>query len=255
MDNKTNQQQQQAQKQFTSFASVLKPTVANRLPTAIPGLDPLIQGGLQRGDFILLSGGVGAGKTTFSCQFAYNGAMLLDEPAVFASFEEDSASLKRNMLRFGMDLEALEKEGKFRVMDLEILEGQGMGSNMEVLLSALDKIQGKRLVVDSLTAFLTGAKDKFDYRFLMHLVYKTLKREGVTTMMTISRLQENNQMLGMGVEEFVADGIFQLESYITDAMELRTRFLVRKLRGCDHSRKYHSVAFSQEGVQILPWSS
>ena len=136
---------------------------------------------------MLLSGGVGAGKTTFSCQFAYNGAMFMDEPAVFATFEEDSESLKRNMGHFGMDLDSLEKSGKIRVLDLEILEGQGLGANMEVLLSALDKIHGKRLVVDSLTAFLTGAKDKFDYRFLMHLIYKTLKREGVMTMMTLSR--------------------------------------------------------------------
>ena len=248
-------QQRPPQQIPKGFDAVLKPAQGTRIPTAIPGLDPLIQGGLNRGDFILLSGGVGAGKTTFTSQFAYNGAVYMNEPAVFASFEEDSASLKRNMLRFGMDLDALEKEGKIKVMDLEILEGQGMGSNMEVLLSALDRIQGKRLVVDSLTAFLTGAKDKFDYRFLMHLIYKTLKREGVTTMMTISRMQNSGEPLGMGIEEFVADGIFQLESYITESMELKTRFLVRKLRGCDHSRKYHTVAFSHEGIQILPWSS
>jgi KaiC/GvpD/RAD55 family RecA-like ATPase len=246
----------EAKKQaFPTFEKAAKPSQTPRVPTAIPGLDPLIQGGLQRGDFVLLSGGVGAGKTTFTCQFAYNGAMLLNEPAVFATFEEDSDSLKRNMLRFGMDIESLEKEGKMQVLDLEILEGQGMGSNMEVLLTALDKIHGKRLVVDSLTAFLTGAKDKFDYRFLMHLVYKTLKREGVMTMMTISKMDDNRGILPTGVEEFVADGIFQLESYVSEAMELKTRFLIRKLRGCDHSRKYHSVAFSQEGVHILPWSA
>ncbi len=240
---------------FPTFQRQVKATAVPRVPTAIPGLDPLLQGGLQRGDFVLLSGGVGAGKTTFSCQFAYNGAMFLNEPAVFATFEEDTESLKRNMMRFGMDLDALEKEGKIRVLDLEILEGQGLGSNMEVLLGALDKIQGKRLVVDSLTAFLTGAKDKFDYRFLMHLVYKTLKREGVMTLMTISKMDLPNAEAGIGVEEFVADGIFQLESYVSESMELKTRFLVRKMRGCDHSRKYHSVAFTQEGVHILPWSA
>jgi circadian clock protein KaiC len=240
---------------FSTFEKPRKTNATPRVPTAIPGLDPLIQGGLQRGDFVILSGGVGAGKTTFSCQFAYNGAVFMNEPAIFATFEEDSESLKRNMLNFGMDLDALEREGKMRVLDLEILEGQGMGSNMEVLLGALDKIKAKRLVVDSLTAFLTGAKDKFDYRFLMHLVYKTLKREGVMTIMTLSRMDIGEGLMPMGIEEFVADGIFQLESYVNDAMELKTRFLVRKLRGCDHSKKYHSVAYSQEGVHILPWSS
>ena len=179
----------------------------------------------------------------------------MDEPAVFATFEEDSESLKRYMANFGMDLDCLLNYGKIRVLDLEILEGQGLGANMEVLLSALDKIHGKRLVVDSLTAFLTGAKDKFDYRFLMHLIYKTLKREGVMTMMTLSRFDSGAGMPQIGIEEFVADGIFQLEGYVNESMELKTRFLVRKLRGCDHSKKYHTVAFSQEGVHILPWSS
>ena len=92
-----------------------------RLKTGIPGLDPLIQGGLQKGDFILLLGDLGTGKTVFSSQFVYNSAKLYNETAVFATFEEDTRSLKRNMLRFGMDLGALEKEGKVKVLDLEAL--------------------------------------------------------------------------------------------------------------------------------------
>lgn len=127
-----------------------------------------------------------------------------------------------------------------------------MGSNIETLLGALDDINAKRLVVDSLTAFLSGAKEKFDYSFLMHLVYKTLKREGITTLMTVSKFQAD-QPMSSGIEEFVADGIFQLENYVGKNMELRTRFLVKKLRGTEHSRKYHTVAFTPNGINILPY--
>ena len=127
-----------------------------------------------------------------------------------------------------------------------------MGSNIEALLSALDDIHARRLVVDSLTAFLSGAEQKYDYSFLMHLIYKTLKREGVTTLMTVSKLEGLGARLG--IEEFVADGIFELENYVSQHMELKTRFIVRKLRGTDHSRKYHSVAFTPNGIQILPYS-
>ena len=229
-------------------------TAEIRLKTGIPGLDPLIQGGLQKGDFILLLGDLGTGKTVFSSQFVYNSAKLYNETAVFATFEEDIKSLKRNMMRFGMDLGALEKEGKVKVLDLEALEGRGMGSNIEALLKALDDIGARRLVVDSLTAFMSGAEQKFDYSFLMHLIYKTLKREGVTTLMTVSRPQGSGVAPEMGVEEFVADGIFELRNYISRDVEIKTQFLIRKMRGTEHSRKFHSVLFTPHGMEILPYT-
>jgi circadian clock protein KaiC len=225
-----------------------------RIRTGIPGLDPLIQGGLQRGDFILLLGDLGTGKTVFSSQFVYNSAKLYDEKAVFATFEEDIKSLKRNMLRFGMDFDSLEKQGKVKVLDLEALEGRGMGSNIEALLKALDDLGARRLVIDSLTAFMSGAEEKFDYSFLMHLIYKTLKREGVTTLVTVSKPQGTAVPLETGVEEFVADGIFELRNYISRDVEIKTQFLIRKLRGTEHSRKFHSVLFTPHGVEILPYT-
>jgi circadian clock protein KaiC len=223
----------------------------NRLQTGVPGLDPLIQGGLQRGDFVLLVGDLGTGKTIFSSEFVYNSAKR-GETAVFATFEEDVASLKRNMLRFGMDFDALEKEKKVKVIDLEALQGRGMGSNIETLLGALDAMRARRLVVDSLTAFLSSAQEKFDYSFLMHLIYKTLKREGVTTLMTVSKATGPHS--AMGVEEFVADGIFELQNYVSRDIELKTRFVIRKLRGTDHSRRFHSVVFTPNGIEILPYT-
>ena len=237
------------------MAAILATVAAEvRLKTGIPGLDPLIQGGLQKGDFILLLGDLGTGKTIFSSQFVYNSVKLYNEKAVFATFEEDTKSLKRNLLRFGMDFEALEKEGKVKILDLEALEGRGMGSNIEALLKALDDLGARRLVVDSLTAFMSGTEEKFDYSFLMHLVYKTLKREGVTTLMTVSRPQGSAVPLETGVEEFVADGIFELRNYISRDVEIKTQFLIRKLRGTEHSRKFHSVLFTPHGVEILPYT-
>ncbi len=230
------------------------PESVTRIQSGIPGLDALIQGGLQEGDFVLLVGGIGTGKTIFSSQFVYNSARMFNDRAVYATFEEDIATLKRNMLRFGMDLGALETEGKVKLLDLEALEGgRGIGSNIEAVLAALDNIRARRLVVDSLTAFLSGAEQKYDYSFLMHLIYKTLKRERVTTLMTVSKLEGAGTALAM--EEFVADGIFELENYVSQHMELKTRFIIRKLRGTDHCRKYHSVAFTPSGIQILPYGS
>ncbi len=224
-----------------------------RIQTGVPGLDPLIQGGLTPGDFVLLVGGIGTGKTILSSEFAYYGAKDFNQPAVYATFEEDAMSLRRNMLKFDLDFEALEKSKKARLLDLEALEGRGMGSNIDTILSAIDEVKAKRLVVDSLTAFLSGATGKFDYSFLMHLIYKTLKREKITTIVTVSKFDQQTEY-SRGLEEFVADGVFYMENYLADNMELKTRFMVRKLRGTEHSRKYHTVVFSSKGVEILPYT-
>ncbi|MFQ5836852.1 MAG: hypothetical protein ACE5HG_03270 [Candidatus Bathyarchaeia archaeon] len=36
-----------------------------------------------------------------------------------------------------------------------------------------------------------------------------------------------------------------------DGLELKTRFLIRKMRGTDHSRKYHNVIVTDRGLQIV----
>jgi KaiC/GvpD/RAD55 family RecA-like ATPase len=52
----------------------------------------------------------------------------------------------------------------------------------------------------------------------------------------------------------VADGVFHIEHYLADNIELKTRFMVSKLRGAEHSRKYHTVVFSSKGIEILPYT-
>jgi len=84
--------------------------LSGRVPSRIDGLDTLIEGGFPRGDVILVAGGSGSGKTILSTQFIYSGATQHGEKGVYATFEEDSKTLKRNMLKFGFNIEKLERE-------------------------------------------------------------------------------------------------------------------------------------------------
>jgi len=61
------------------------------------------------------------------------------------------------------------------------------------------------------------------------------------------------ETLGLGVEESVADSLIFLENVI-DGLELKTRFMIRKMRGTDHSRKYHNIIVTDKGLQILPFT-
>jgi KaiC/GvpD/RAD55 family RecA-like ATPase len=226
--------------------------MVERVKSGVDGLDRLVDGGFLRGDTILLAGNTGSGKTIFSVEFIYKGATQYGEKGVFATFEEDAKTLKRNMLSFGFDLEELERKGLIKVLDLEAIKGSGMSANIDFILNELREMDAKRLVIDSLTAFLSACQEKFEYRMLMHLFYKILKKLGCTSIMTCS-VPTGLNTLGLGIEEFIADSVISLES-ISRNGQLKTRFLIRKMRGTDHSKKYHEVVINGKGLKIVPFS-
>ena len=226
--------------------------MVERIRSGVEGLDRLLEGGFLRGDVILLAGNTGSGKTIFSVEFICKGATQYGEKGVFVTFEEDAETLKRNILELGFDLEKLEREGLIRVLDLEAIKGSGLSANIDFILDALREMKAKRLVIDSLTAFLIACQEKFEYRTLMHLFYKILKKLGCTSIMTCS-VPTGLNTLGLGIEEFIADSVITLENTVRDG-QLKTRFLIRKMRGTNHSKKYHEVVIDRKGLKIVPFS-
>jgi circadian clock protein KaiC len=226
--------------------------MTDRVKTGVDGLDQLIQGGFLKGDIILLAGHTGSGKTILSTQFIYNGAVYHGENGVYATFEEDEETLKRNMLGLGFDLDKLEHENRIEVVGLEVMKASGIEANIDFVLETIKNVQAKRLVVDSLTAFLSACEEKFEYRTIAHLFYKIIKKLDCTTIMTCS-VPTGSHTLGLGIEEFIADCVMTLENVIRNS-ELKTKFMVRKMRGTNHSRKYHEVITNENGLKIVPFS-
>lgn len=223
-----------------------------RVKTGIEGLDGLIEGGFLKGDVTLLAGNTGSGKTIFSTEFICNGAVAYQEKGVYATFEEDEKTLKRNMAKFGFDFEKLEKDGMIKVIGLEAMKGAGLNANIELILSTIKDLKAERLVVDSLTAFFNASQERFEYRTLIHIFYKVLKTLDCTTVMTCS-VPTGSRTLGLGVEEFISDAVLSLEN-VMHVAELKTRFLIRKMRGTHHSRQYHEVIIYENGLKIVPFS-
>jgi KaiC/GvpD/RAD55 family RecA-like ATPase len=69
--------------------------------SAIPGLDELIEGGYVENDVILITGGPGAGKTTFGIQYLVGGVIHYNEPGVLVVMEETPSRMIRESWRFG----------------------------------------------------------------------------------------------------------------------------------------------------------
>src|SRR5260370_39866544 len=120
----------------------------------------------------LLAGAPGTGKTILASTFAYNAVTTLKEKAVYATFEEWTEYLQRNMKKLGIDLGAAEKAGKLKVVDLDALKGKELESNIQLLLLAGKETKRSILVIDSLTALLLATESEFDLSAFMKWIYK-----------------------------------------------------------------------------------
>jgi KaiC/GvpD/RAD55 family RecA-like ATPase len=213
-------------------------TSASRISTGIDGLDAMVEGGLIRGDMHLFAGAPGTGKTILAATLAYNAVTKLKERVVYATFEESAEYLKRNLSKVGIDFASAEKTGNLRLIDLDALKGKELENNIELLVSAVKETKSTILIIDSLTALLLATESKFELRTFMKTIYRTLKSHGVTTVMTMSQAPG----VGFGIEGFVADSVILLEN-VVDKDQFKTRLIVLKMRGTEHSKRYHTVTF------------
>jgi len=111
--------------------------MSDRVASGIDGLDELVGGGFPRGGLIVLAGNPGTGKTIFSAQFLYRGAVDQGERGVYVGFAEDKEQFYRNMRALGLDFERLERDGLFSFLDMLTVREAGISSILE-----LDNRQG-----------------------------------------------------------------------------------------------------------------
>lgn len=221
-----------------------------RVPTGVKGFDELVEDGFPDEALVLIAGGPGAGKTTFSSQFLYSGATDFGDKGVFVCFAETKKAFLRNALRFGWDFERLENERRVLILDLSTVKEAGIQNNLDIILKNVTDIGAKRLVIDSFTAMSMALREAIDVRYLVHLLYNFLQKIGCTTIL-ISDTPHGSQQIGSGVEEFIADGILLMQTRFDENGELKRELRILKMRSTNHSKKTHQYDISEKGAVIL----
>jgi len=222
----------------------------DRVPTGIVGMDDLIEGGFPRGSLILLAGSPGSGKTIASAQYVYYGATTLNENGVYVSFAERKETFFDNMKRFGFDFETLEKKGKLKFLDMMTCDESAVSSTLNIALREVSAIGAKRLVMDSFSAMAQAFKRKIDARIVLHLLDKMMRQTNCTTLLLVE-IPAGSATIGLGIEEFLADGIVLFET-IEEKAGIRKRAVIRKMRGTNHNMNYSNIVISSKGISLMP---
>jgi circadian clock protein KaiC len=226
--------------------------LSDRIQSGIPGLDRLVDGGLSKGNVIILAGRAGTGKSIFGAQFAFYGSLMSGERTVYISFTEDRTKFIRHMKRFGLEIEEMETKGLMKFVSIPIPQIGQQGKILEEIASIFDEFKPSRAVLDpfsALTIPITGNKSEQQV-FMQALVNKIASYLDCTTLL-IAEVSANADQIGSGIEEYMVDGIIVLYYLIRGKAKIKA-IEIRKMRGTHHSNQAVLLEITDNGIVVDP---
>jgi circadian clock protein KaiC len=244
-------------------AAVAPPAAAPRARcrTGIEGLDNILEGGIPKGNTVLIAGSVGTGKTTLTLEFLIRGAEV-GERSLFLSVTEASEKLLENMRGFEFFDPALLASGALTFVDVPVLyaklgltqEELGI-DEIDALLQTIERLltetQAQRVVVDSITSLGYRMRREERIRDFMLRLSQMLAHHGCTTLLVSEIGPLPGRYSLHGVEEVVVDGVVLLGNARRQGDILRVLQVI-KMRGTSHSRAQYVVEMTPIGLLMAP---
>lgn len=220
------------------------------IPTGVPGLDNMFQGGgFYRGSNILVSGTAGTAKTTIGCYFA-NKQCENKERVIYFAFEESPQQLVRNMKSIGIDLGKHIKNG-----NLQIHSSRPSLNGLELHLLTLRKLikdfKPTTIIIDPISNLITVGSEQEVRSMLVRLI-DMLKAHNITVLFTSLNKQTDNFRPDLA-EESVSSLV---DTWITvrdmEGIGERNRgIFIVKARGMGHSNQVREFVITSKGIELL----
>ena len=237
----------------------------NILKSDIQGFDGLFaEGGVPKGNSILVAGGTGTGKSTFCRQICYN-LVTKGKNCMYVSFEESIERIQKSMNTFGWDVKNFIDENRLliqKINPLDILRMKfgsigGSGSATEISYKVKPLIiptgfNPEIIVVDSLTAVISASisKEK-NYRVYLQQLFSFFEETGATSFLITETEPIPTRFSESGIEEFLADGIIVLYN-IQKGDKRENAIEILKMRYSEHQKKIFAMEITKEGIKIYP---
>src|SRR3972149_4605044 len=233
-----------------------------RCATGIEGIDHILNGGIPRGNTVLVAGSVGTGKTSICIEFLIHGA-LNAENSLYMSVTEPSAKLLRNLIPFDFFDDRLVKQGKLAFVDLPgIYERLGIDEKAEfsfdeikrlvdAISDLVDKHNVKRFVLDSVTSVSYRLEDRELIREFLLRLGMVLSAKNCTSLLVSEFTASEVGYSRLGVAEAITDGVIVTGNLERRGDLLRTLQVVKR-RGTSHSRAKYVLDLTTSGILLVP---
>lgn len=217
----------------------------DKVPTGLPRLDKLLEGGFPSKTVILISGGPGTGKTLFGLNFVVKGASK-GERCCYVSVCEG----KEELLRACENIDVLDDVKKYVDKNL-ILKDIVLGKKIDLdyftkIFSSYPKVD--RLVIDNVNKLLMFAKNSREYRIRLSELVRYLK-EHVNCTLLVCETEKDEIDTGNG-EAFESDGVIHLSFLEFEEKPMRI-LEIHKLRYTSFEPKIpHEFLINKKGLKL-----
>jgi circadian clock protein KaiC len=210
-------------------------------------LDAMCGGGFFRDSIILVSGATGTGKTLTVTEFLKGGAEN-GERCLLLAFEESREQLFRNASGWGIDFEAMERDGMLRVV-CDYPEVTGLEDWLITIQAIVEEFRPNRVAIDSLSALERSGTPRAFREFVIGIT-SFIKHQEITGLFTSTTA---SLMGGSSITEThistLTDSIILLR-YVEMFGEMKRGITVLKMRGSMHDKDIREFSIDQDGMHL-----
>jgi circadian clock protein KaiC len=227
-----------------------------RSKTGVAGLDEILHGGLIPARLYLIDGNPGAGKTTLALHFLREGVRV-GEVCLYVTLSETAEELKAGARSHGWSLDGIE------IVELIADESEFDGESQLTMfhpseidltettrkvLEAIDRMNPRRLVFDSLSELRLLAQSSLRYRRQILAFKQFLVGRDCTVLMLDDRTADSADLQ----LQSIAHGVISLDHKAPTYGRARREMQILKFRGSDFASGFHDFVVREGGLTVFP---
>jgi KaiC/GvpD/RAD55 family RecA-like ATPase len=211
----------------------------DKIKTGLIGLNPLLDGGINKNSITVVIGAAGSGKTTFATQFLRRG-LEIGNDGLFISLDEN----KEQLITEAREMGWYNINDYIEAESLIFIDANGKNFSefvREELPNFVAKWEGSktRIVIDPLTPIIWANEDRYTQRELLMLLFKEIKKIG-TSVCTLEEHGITGDLTGSEtfIPMYLSDSIVHLR-FVRNNSFIQRQMEILKCRNSKHSNRFH----------------
>jgi circadian clock protein KaiC len=216
-----------------------------RVSTGVPGLDPILEGGLLKGGVYVIQGTPGSGKTILGNQACFHHARQGGSAVYATLLAESHARMVAHMHRMSFFDAAQIPDHVFYISVFKELEASGLDAVQRTLRDAIESRQASLLVLDGLVSVQEASPTDRDFKKFVYGLQTVAAMTGCIILLLTSLERPH----ASHADHTVVDGVIEVSHELQGLKAVR-HVQVLKLRGTDPILGRHTVTITHDGLVV-----